>query len=148
MGRYDESMKWSRMAMEEDQNSQSYQKERGSKAAWQAKEEPMIGACDYIKACEKLGRLEECSGIFDKFLSEEYKGLRYYNLLYFLYLSIHCIDEDIFYSEVTEKILPYYKAIGYVNLAKEIKLKLIEHLEARRKYKEANKIYKELLSSD
>jgi tetratricopeptide (TPR) repeat protein len=146
MGRYDESMKWSRMAMETVlENSQSYRNERGSKAAWQAKEEPMIGACDYIQACVKTGRLEECNKIFDKFLTGEFNELRYYKFLYFLYLNIHNFNEEIFYNEVVEKILPYYQSIGYVNLIKKIKLKLIEHLESKRKYKEANRIYKELM---
>lgn len=143
---YDESMKWSSLTMQNSSTvSSSSEDTRWLKAAWHINDEPILGACNYIDACIKLNRLDECKEIFDKYLYEEYESSRYYNHLFFLYLKVYHFEEEIFYKDVTEKILPYYQSIGYLNIHKKIKITLIEYLEKKRKYKEATKIYKELL---
>ncbi|MGH4138674.1 tetratricopeptide repeat protein [Clostridium sp.] len=116
-----------------------------TKKALETESDPLLSASNYVEACIKLKRIEECKEIFNKYLTREYEGSIYYNLLYFFYLSIFNFEESVFYEEVTKRILPYYESINYFNLCKPIKLKLIEYLEKKRKYKEANKIYKELV---
>ncbi|MBU3145143.1 tetratricopeptide repeat protein [Clostridium sp. CF012] len=123
---YEESIVWTKKALETDGD-------------------PLLCASNYVEACIKLKRIEECKEIFNTYLIKEYEYSIYYNLLRFFYLSIFHLEESIFYEEVTKKILPYYENINYYNLCKPIKLKLIEHLEKKRKYKEANRIYKELV---
>ncbi|MBZ9686954.1 hypothetical protein G9F72_011525 [Clostridium estertheticum] len=124
--KYEESIVWTKKALETDGD-------------------PLLSASNYVEACIKLKRIEECKEVFNKYLTKEYECSIYYNLLQFFYLSIYHLEEIVFYEEVTKKILPYYESINYFNLCKPIKLKLIEHLENKRKYKEANKIYKELV---
>jgi tetratricopeptide (TPR) repeat protein len=124
--KYEESIVWTQKALETDSD-------------------PLLPASNYVEACIQLNRIEECKEIFNKYLTSEYESSIYYNLLYFFYLSIFHLEDNIFYEEVTKKILPYYEGINYFNLCKPVKLKLIEHLEKKRKYKEANKIYKELV---
>lgn len=149
MKKFDESIKWSKMAMEvnpslkicTDKNSRWY------KSAWHINEEPMIGAYLYVEACVKLNKLDDCNEIFNKYLIKENKNSTYYYFLYCLYLSIYHTTYETFYKEITEKILPYYKNIGYLNLYKKVQLLLVEYLEKNRKYKEATYIYKELLTS-
>jgi HTH-type transcriptional regulator, quorum sensing regulator NprR len=123
---YEESIKWSSLCM-------------------QTSEDPILPVFNYIEACVKLGRVDEYKLAFDNYLVEMYQASRYYNLLYFSYLSLFHFKEDLFYTEVTEKILPYYENINYMDICRQIKLKLIEHLEDKRKYKEANKLYRGLL---
>ncbi|WP_102400720.1 helix-turn-helix transcriptional regulator [Haloimpatiens massiliensis] len=117
-----------------------------SKKALHTPHDPLLPASNYVEACIKLNKLEECKKIFSTYLVEEHKNSKYYYWLYFLNLSIFHIEEELFYEEVTQKILPYYQGINYIEFWKSIKIKLIEYLEKRRKYKEANKIYKELLT--
>jgi transcriptional regulator with XRE-family HTH domain len=69
-----------------------------------------------------------------------------YNYLYCLYLSIFNFNENIFYKEVTEIILPFYRNAGYLDIHYKITLFLIKHLESKRKYKDANNLYQGLLS--
>lgn len=123
---YMESIKWAKLAMD-------------------IASDPILAAHNYIDACIKLDMLEECKATLDKYLTETYQSSRYYNLLYFSYLSIYHFEEKRFYDEITQKVLPYYEGIGYIEICNNIKLKLIEYLEKNRKYKEANKLYKELL---
>jgi hypothetical protein len=65
---------------------------------------------------------------------------------YCLSLSIFNFNEDIFYKEVTDIILPFYRNAGYLDIHYKITLLLIKHLESKRKYKDANSLYRELLS--
>jgi tetratricopeptide (TPR) repeat protein len=147
-GEYEESIKFCRLAMEDCSEVQqnSSRKDRWINTSWHTPELPIIAACRYVEACIKLNKMSDCSEIFSKFLKEENKSSLYYKQLYCLYLSIFHFDEEIFYKEVTENILPYYKKIGYLNIYRDIQLKLIEYLEKKRRYKEANLIYKELLA--
>lgn len=124
---YSESTKWSEMALE-------------------IADDPILPAYNYAEACKKLNKSEEYNKIYKKYLKEEYEDSRWYYLLYFSYLSAFHFEEKIFYDEVTEKILPFYETINYIGISRIIKLKFIEHLEGKRRYKEANKIYKELIS--
>ncbi|GKX30934.1 hypothetical protein SH1V18_34140 [Vallitalea longa] len=105
---------------------------------------PLLPAYNYAEVCYKLNRLDEVQKIFNKYLTEEYKDDVYYNLLEFLELRIYHIDEEIFYIR-TKEILDYYEEVNKIDLTIDLKLGLINHLESRRKYKEANKIYKNLL---
>jgi tetratricopeptide (TPR) repeat protein len=123
---YEESIIWTKKALETDSD-------------------PILSASNYVEASIKLNRIEECKEVFNKYLTKDYEGLIYYNLLYFFYLSIFHFEESMFYEEVTKRILPYYGNVSCFNLCKPIKLKLIEYLEKKRKYKEANKIYKQFV---
>lgn len=116
-----------------------------SKKALLTPVDPLLPASNYIEACIKLNNIEECQKIFSTYLTEEHQNSKYYYWLYFLNLSLFHFEEDLFYEEVTQKILPYYEGINYIEFWRSIKIKLIEYLEKRRRYKEANKIYKELL---
>lgn len=144
---YDESMKWSKLAMEmnNDQKLCNDKSLKWYKSAWHINESPMIGAYLYVEACIKLNKLDDCENIFNKYLNKENEESTYYYFLYCLYLSIYDFTEEKFYKEITEKILPYYKNIGYLNIYKKVQLLLIEYLEKNRKYKEATHIYKESL---
>ncbi|AGF57329.1 transcriptional regulator with XRE-family HTH domain [Clostridium saccharoperbutylacetonicum] len=126
-GDYESCIKWSRLAMES-----SYKN--------------ILCAYNYISACIKLNRLDECDVIFDIYLSDEYKSSKHYNSIYYLYLVVHNFHEKIFYEEVKNKILPYYESMRKIDICNDIKLKLIEYLESKRRYKEANKLYKELMT--
>lgn len=128
-GDYENCTKWSKLAIENNH-------------------EDTIHACDYnyISACIKLGKLDECNIIFDKYLNEKYKSSQYYNAIYYLYLVAYKFNNEDFYNEVKNKILPYYKYINKVDISKDIKLELIKYLENKRRYKEANKLYKELMN--
>lgn len=115
------------------------------KLALNADGDPLLPIANYVDVCVKLGDMKKCKEIFDAYLIEKHKDSKYYNYLYFLYLSIFRFDEDLFYSEVTQKVLPHYEETNHFEICNAIKLKLIEYLENRRKYKEANRIYKEML---
>lgn len=125
-GDYQESIRWVEMAL----------KTNG---------DPVPPACNYIEACFKLNEVGKCNDIFKNYLTDKYKDSKYYYYLYFLYLVIYHNDEDIFYEKTTEVILPYYVEKHNLQLCKEIKIKLIDYLEKKRKYKEANKICKEFI---
>lgn len=124
--RYEESIKWIKTALETDYD-------------------PILPACNYIEVCQNMNTPEKYDEIFKKYLMEEYKSSQYYNFLYFLYLSIYHFNEDIFYEKTVNEILPYYEEKHSLEMCREIKMKLIEYLERKRRYKEANKIYKELV---
>ncbi|MDT8718825.1 helix-turn-helix domain-containing protein [Clostridium sp. 19966] len=126
LGKYEESLKWSSLALKETKGG-------------------TLSAYNYVDACLKLGKLKECQEIFDEFLDMKDKDTLYTNPLYFLYLVAYKFNDDIFYEEVKNKILPYYEKTKVNDVCRDIKLKLIEYLENRRRYKEANKLYKELL---
>lgn len=125
---YEESLKWSELAL-----------------SLKIDDYTMLAANNYADTCLKLDRIDDCIKIFDTYLIEEYQDSKYYPLLYFLYLCVYHLDDKIFYDKVTKEIIPFYESINYFNICKTIKFKLIEHLERKRKYKEANKIYKELI---
>lgn len=118
-----------------------------SKKAIGFNEDAFLASYNYIQACMKLNKLSLCNEIFDKYLTDEYKNHKYYKVIYFQYLLIHHFHEDIFYNEIKNDILPYYENVKRMDICKDIKIKLIEYLEDKRKYKEANKIYKDLLKS-
>lgn len=126
-GEYEESIKWSSLAMKTDADS-------------------LLAAYNYIDACIKLNRIDFCEEVFQKYLDKQYENSLFYKAVYFLYLVAYSYNDDCFYEEVKNKILPYYEALNRIDVCKDIKLKLIQYLENRRRYKEANKIYKELLS--
>lgn len=143
MGRFEESISYCQLAM----NSESLPEESHSrwlKAAWHFNEQPMLGACIYVEIYKKLNNSLKCKEIFDKYLIKENKGSLYYKYLYSLYLCILHFDEDLFYKEITNSILPFYKEIGYLNIYNKVQVMLIQYLESKRRYKEANNIYKEL----
>lgn len=125
-GNYEKSIKYSKLAMETTYDS-------------------ILPAYNYILACMKLNKIDDCNEIFDIYLNEKFESSMYYNALYFAYLCIHKFNDEFFYTEVKNKILPYYEERKISDLCRDIKLKLIEYLESRRKYKEANKLYKQLL---
>jgi len=107
----------------------------------------VLAAVNCTECLNKLNKIEECKDIFDRFLINEKKNSLYYNLLYFNYLSIFHFDKDIFYQETIKNILPYYESINYSNICDIINKKLIEYFEMKRKYKEANKLYRKLLDN-
>jgi tetratricopeptide (TPR) repeat protein len=106
--------------------------------------DPILPIANYIEVCAKMNDLEKCSKMFNIYLKDEYKNSKYYYYLYFLYLSIFQFHEEIFYIDVTHIILPYYDKIKHTEICKAVKLRLIEYLENKQKYKDANKLYKEL----
>lgn len=143
MGRFDESISYCSLAM--NQESTPAPGNRWVKASWNSVEQPMAAACIYVEVHKALKEPLKCREIFDKYLTDAYKNSVYYKFLYSLYLSIFHFDEELFYNEVTNIVLPYYRKIGYLNLYKRILFLLIDHLESRRKYKEANSFYRELM---
>jgi tetratricopeptide (TPR) repeat protein len=127
-GEYEVSIKWSQKAISFD-------------------EDAFLASYNYIQACMKLNKTPECKEIFDRYLSDKYKNHKYYKVIYFQYLLINHFHEELFYNEVKNDILPYYEKVKRMDICKDIKLKLIEYLEDKRRYKEANKIYKDLLEA-
>lgn len=125
-GSYEESIKWSKLAIKTNYND-------------------ILPVYNYVSACIRLNKIDQCNEIFDKYLTEQYKSCKYYDAIYYLYLVVHKFNDDCFYDEVKNKILPYYEDIKKNDICMDIKLKLIEYLEKKRKYKEANKLYKELI---
>jgi len=115
MEKYNESLKWSKMAMDMNIHLKLYndRNSRWHKAAWHISEAPMVGAYLHVEACIKLNKIDDCKDIFNKYLNKENENSTYYYFLYCLYLSINHFNEEKFYKEITEKILPYYKSIGY-----------------------------------
>ncbi|MDR3594457.1 helix-turn-helix transcriptional regulator [Clostridium sp.] len=126
-GNYEECLKWSKLAMESNYKN-------------------ILCAYNYLSACIKLNKFDECNVIFDRYLGEQYKSSIHYNGIYYLYLVVYKLNDECFYDEVKNKILPYYENIRKIDICKDIKLKLIEYLESKRRYKEANKLYKELMN--
>lgn len=106
----------------------------------------LLAASNYIEAAVAMGNFTIITPIFEKYLAPYYKDTKYYNFLYFQYLYNYHFNEDIFYEKVATEILPFYKKINYIELYSQIELKLITFLEVRRRYKEANLLYKELIS--
>lgn len=145
-GRYEESISYCKLAMNPADSPET--DSRWLKAAWNSSEEPMYAACIYVEVYKNLNDTVKCKEMFDKYLSYSYENSVYYKYLYSLYLSIFHFDEDIFYNEISNNILPFYKKIGYLYIFNRIQLLLIKHLESKRKYKEANNIYKNLLGLD
>ncbi|MDP4193389.1 MAG: hypothetical protein Q8858_17630 [Bacteroidota bacterium] len=143
LGRYKESITYCNLAM--NQPALSIGEDPWLKAAWHTDEQPMLAACIYIEVLTKSDDVSNATEIFDKYLSPPYKNSIYYHYLHALYLSIFHFDEDIFYIELTKTILPFYKKIGYLNIFNKTQRLLIKYLEAKRRYKEANSIYKSLL---
>lgn len=144
MGRYEDSINYCKLAMYPP--TSWLESSRWIKAAWYAKEQPINAACICVEVYKKLNDIAHCKEVFDSFLIDSNKNSKYFNYLYCLYLSVFHFKEDIFYKETTENILPYYRKIGNIAMCNAITLLLIKHLEIKRKYKEANRLYKELLS--
>ncbi|WP_242954411.1 helix-turn-helix domain-containing protein [Clostridium oryzae] len=122
---YEESIKWSIKCME---NSNYY-----------------ISAYNYLYASLKLNRIDQCKPIFDKYIDLSKDIPKKYYCIYFLYLVAYKFNDIFFYEEVRNKILPYYEKLKVLDICRDIKLKLIEYLENHRRYKQAAKLYKELL---
>jgi transcriptional regulator with XRE-family HTH domain len=125
-GKYEESIKWSKLAIEINYNN-------------------ILPVYNYVSACIKANKIDECNIIFNEYLTDKYKSSKYCNSIYYLYLVVHNFNDNFFYDEVKNKILPYYEKVRKNDICTDIKLKLIEYLENKRRYKEANKLYKELI---
>jgi tetratricopeptide (TPR) repeat protein len=125
-GDYEESIHWSSKAMETNNME-------------------VLAAYNYVSACLKLNKRELCTDIFKTYLGDQFKTNEYYNAIYFQYLVTNYFQDEFFYHEVKFKILPYFENIKRGDICRDIKLKLIEYLESRRRYKDANKLYKELI---
>jgi tetratricopeptide (TPR) repeat protein len=143
MGRYEESISYCKLAMNPPNSPDT--DNRWLKSAWHAFEQPMYAACIYVEVHKCLNDVSKCKEIFDKYLTHSYQNSVYYHYLHSLYLSIFHFDDDAFYNEMTSVILPFYKNVGYLNIYNKVRLLLIKHLKAKRKYKEANKLYEDLL---
>jgi len=143
MGKYEESISYCHLAMNPPVPLET--DNRWLKSAWNYKEQPMIAACICIEVYKTLKDLSKCKEIFDHYLIDKNQDFIYYHYLNSLYLSIFHFEEELFYNEITNTILPYYRNIGYLNICNKLQLMLIKYLEARRRYKEANSIYKEML---
>lgn len=133
IGNYKDSIKWSEKSMT---FCHTYNPEF-----------ELLAANNYVNAFIKEDHIDFIfiKDLIKKYLKDENKSSRYYNLLYFDYLKLFHFKEEIFYKEVTEVILPFYKKINYIQIYTNIELALIDYLENKRRYKEANKIYKEIL---
>ena len=107
-----------------------------------------IAVYNYIMANIYLKQYDNCNVMFEKYLNKDTLDKFAYSILYFLYLVVHHFNDDLFYDEVKNNLLPYFESIYRLDIIKDVKFKLIEYLEKRRKYKEANTVYKELLSSN
>lgn len=143
---YEESLEWSRKAMMSSQTkSNTKEHTPWTKAAWAMPDQAIAGACNYVKACIRLERFDDCNIVFEKFLVEENSESRYYLYLKFLYTSIKMPNEEFSYELIKNRILRYYENLGYLDICRELKLFLIGFLESKRKYKEATKLYKELI---
>lgn len=124
-GKIEEGMKWAKKSL--------------------AGPEPVLAATNYVEACSLLGLDTEVKNTFDKYLSPEFKDSRYYPFLRYAYLLHYHGDEEIFFEETTKTLLPFYKKINYIDQCRQMKLGLIQYLEKKRRYKDATKLYKELL---
>lgn len=102
---------------------------------------------NYILANINLKQYDKCDIMFEKYLYKDCNNKFSYSILYFLYLVVHHFDDDLFYSEIKYNLLPYFESIQRMDIIRDVKLKFIEYLEKNRKYKEATKIYKELLAA-
>lgn len=141
-GDYHECLKWSDLAIKKGPPAT---KNKWTKAVLNTENLPIAATAYQVEACIQLKQIDRCSVLFQKYLSTQYKSSRYYKYLHFLKISIYNLNNESFYKEVTEEILPYYKKIGYLSIVRKIMIVLIKHLEKKRKYKEANKLYKELI---
>ncbi|MDU0323332.1 transcriptional regulator [Clostridium butyricum] len=101
---------------------------------------------NYILAKINLKQYDSCDIMFKKYLNEDIQNKFSYSILYFLYLVVHHFDDELFYNEIKNNLLPYFESIKRLDIVRDVKLKFIEYLENHRKYKEANQLYKELLS--
>jgi tetratricopeptide (TPR) repeat protein len=118
---------------------------RWTELALKAEGDPLLPAANYVEVYAKLGNFEKCKKMLDSYLVDKHKDSKYYKYLNFIYLSTFHLNDELFYREVTQKVLPFYEEANHFEICNVIKLKLIEHLENRRKYKEANKIYRDLI---
>ncbi|GEM_PF-1512315 len=143
MGRYEESISYCQLAMNPPKSTEA--DNQWLKAAWHSSEEPMLAACIYVEVHKKLNNALKCKEIFDKYLNSAYENSVYYHYLNSLYLSIFHFNDDMFYDEITNTILPFYKNIGYLSIYNKLQHMLIKHLESKRRYKEANSIYRNLV---
>lgn len=103
---------------------------------------------NYTLANINLKQYDKCDVMFEKYLNKDTQDKFGYSILYFLYLVVHHFDDDLFYDEIKNNLLPYFESIKRQDIIRDVKFKFIEYLENHRKYKEANKIYKELLSTN
>jgi tetratricopeptide (TPR) repeat protein len=104
----------------------------------------LVSVHNAIEAHIALNQIDECKKLLDIYLSDKYKSSKYYLFLKFDYLRLFSFESDEFYETTTKEILPYFESIDYIEICNEIRLCLIKYLEANRRYKEANNIYKVL----
>lgn len=110
--------------------------------------DPILPVVNCVDIYSRLGLKQKIKDMFDTYLVEEHKPSRYFKLLEFHFLRIYHKDQDIFQERVVKDILPYYRQINYIALCDEIRYELVGYYEKNRKYKEANKLYKEILRND
>ena len=144
-GRYEESLKWSAQAIQQSSVDSTSNTDPWRQASWRIHDERLIGVMYQIEAYLALGQLPKCKELLALHLVDDNKNERYYLMLMYYNLLIYHFQEDLFYTEMTDVILPYYTQIGYLNLARILNLKLAEYLESKRRYKEANQIYKTMI---
>lgn len=143
IGRYEESITYCRLAMNPPISSTAA--DPWLKAAWHSSEHPMVAVCIYIEVLINLRDFSLCKEVFSKYLTPDNKSSLYYHYLHSLYLSVFHSDDEILYHEIIKVKLPYYKKIGFLYICNKLQLLLIKYLEKKRRYKEANGIYKNLL---
>lgn len=105
----------------------------------------VLSAVNLVEAYRGLGDQEALDQVFTTYRVEDNKNSKYYPLLEFYYLLTYCIEEDYFEERVLKEILPFYKSMNYINLCDYIRKGLISYYEKKRRYKDANKLYRELL---
>ena len=106
-----------------------------------------VSVYNYVLANIHLKQYDKCNLMFEKYLNRDIQNKFSYSILYFLYLVVHHWDDELFYDEIKNNLLPYFESIKRPDIIRDVKLKLIEYLENHRKYKEANQLYKDLLST-
>ena len=102
---------------------------------------------NYILANIHLKQYDKCDEMFEKHLNKSSNNKFTKSIFYFLYLVVHHFDDDLFYDEIKHNLLPYFESIKRSDIIRDVKFMFIKYLEKHRKYKEANNIYKELLST-
>lgn len=108
-------------------------------------DDPVLAAYNYAEVCYRLGETKEVEQTFAKYRREAYEDNRFYPLLNYFYYKVYHFEDDIFYEKCKE-IIDYYVKINHHKTTKDVRLGLIQHLEQKRKYKEATQIYRDLLS--
>lgn len=143
-GNFQGAMDWAEKSMAAVKDYNSTPPPRWIRAFWNSENTPLLGVAYWVEASHNLGRRQDCVALLQEYLRKENSPLRYYKYLEFLLLYITGSEE--LYPRSLAEFIPYYQQLGYLNILRSIKLKLIGHLESQRRYKEATKLYRDLLS--